>query len=45
MKFRTVKAVRAELPEYAPHLSMNEQGWPHNIWTKDELLEWVQTVL
>jgi hypothetical protein len=29
-----------ELPQYAPHLSMAEQGWPHGIWIKDELLGW-----
>ena len=29
-----------ELPEYAPHLSKNEIGWDHGLWTKDELLGW-----
>jgi hypothetical protein len=29
-----------ELPQYAPHLFMEEQGWPHGIWIKDELLDW-----
>jgi len=29
-----------ELPEYAPHRSRNEQGWPHGTWIKDELLSW-----
>jgi len=29
-----------ESPEYAPHLSTAEQGWPHGAWIKDELLLW-----
>jgi hypothetical protein len=29
-----------EQPEYAPHLSMTEQGWPHGAWVKNELLRW-----
>jgi transposase len=29
-----------ELPEYAPHLSMTEQGWPQGSWIKEELLNW-----
>jgi hypothetical protein len=29
-----------EMPEYAPHLSSAEQGWPHGSWIKDELLLW-----
>ena len=29
-----------ELPEYAPHLSMTEHGWPHGAWVKDELVRW-----
>ena len=29
-----------EMPEYAPHLSSAEQGWPHGIWIKGELLLW-----
>ena len=29
-----------ELPEYAPHLCMTEQGWIHGAWIKDELLKW-----
>ena len=27
-----------ESPKYAPHLSMTEQGWPHGLWIKNELL-------
>ncbi len=29
-----------ELPEYAPHLSQVEMGWPHGVWIKSELLDW-----
>ena len=29
-----------EQPEYAPHLSMTEQGWIHGAWIKAELMEW-----
>ena len=29
-----------ERPEYAPHLSMTEQGWIHGAWIKAELMEW-----
>jgi hypothetical protein len=29
-----------ESPEYAPHLSMGEQGWPHGAWIKNGLLLW-----
>ena len=28
------------LPQYAPHLSWDEDGWLHGIWIKEELLEW-----
>jgi hypothetical protein len=35
----------AELPEYAPHLSSEEQGWEHGIWVKNELLSWASTHL
>jgi hypothetical protein len=30
----------SELPEYAPHLSHTEQGWPHGALVKAELLVW-----
>ncbi len=30
----------SELPEYAPHLSKDESGWPHGLWVRQELLEW-----
>jgi hypothetical protein len=29
-----------ERPEYAPHLSCQEQGWNHGLWIKRELMEW-----
>ena len=29
-----------ESPEYAPHLTQHEMGWPHGVWIKSELLEW-----
>ena len=60
MRYRTVKAVRAELhrrggyletirdtesPEYAPHLSQDERGWPHGLLIKDELLDWANETL
>ena len=33
-----IETVRdTELPEYAPHLSWDEDGWDHGIWIKDEL--------
>ena len=31
-----------ELPEYAPHLSQSETGWPHGVWIRSELLAWAQ---
>ena len=31
-----------ERPEYAPHLSREERGWPHGLWFKDELIEWAK---
>ena len=34
-----------ESPEYAPHLSRDEQGWEHGIWIKSELLEWADASL
>lgn len=34
------KILDSEMPEYAPHLSRDEQGWPHGVWLKDELLAW-----
>lgn len=30
----------SELPEYAPHLTQDETGWPHGIWIRSELLVW-----
>ena len=35
----------SELPEYAPHLSHAEQGWPHGAWVKSELLDWANANL
>jgi len=35
----------SELPEYAPHLSHTEQGWPHGAWVKSELLDWANANL
>lgn len=29
-----------DLPEYAPHLSQSEQGWPRGVWLRSELLDW-----
>ncbi|UAW01082.1 hypothetical protein STIP28_40 [Synechococcus T7-like virus S-TIP28] len=29
-----------ESPEYAPHLTQQEMGWPNGIWIKSELLGW-----
>ena len=29
----------SELPEYAPHLSQDERGWPHGLWIRRELLD------
>lgn len=34
-----------ERPEYAPHLTMTEQGWPHGLWIKEELLHWADEQL
>ncbi len=34
------KNLDTELPQYAPHRSRDERGWPHGIWIKDELLAW-----
>ena len=31
--------------EYVPHLTQDEQGWPHGAWVKSELLEWANTHL
>ena len=35
----------SELPEYAPHLNQQEQGWPHGAWVKAELLDWANANL
>jgi len=29
-----------ERPEYAPHLTQDETGWPHGLWIRPELLDW-----
>ena len=28
------------LPRYAPHLGKGEEGWPHGLWLRDDLLAW-----